>query len=247
RFARDPAPAKPLVLSLHGGSGTGKTLLTAALLRALFADGARSAYVHRFAPALHFPHGPERLPRHQENLRNWIQGNLTSCGRSVFLFDEMDKMYPGLIDVIKPFLGPSWVVFGTNYRKAIFIFISNAGEEQINQMALELWRARKDPEEINLPELESAISKAVFENPENGFWKSEIIQEQLIDVFVPFFPLRRHHVKQCVVNELAQLGLEESPAVVQEVSDSISYFPKEEQVFSSTGCKTVASRINFFL
>uniref|UniRef100_A0A7M4DVH8 Torsin family 2 member A n=1 Tax=Crocodylus porosus TaxID=8502 RepID=A0A7M4DVH8_CROPO len=183
----------------------------------------------------------------QENLRNWIQGNLTSCGRSVFLFDEMDKMYPGLIDVIKPFLGPSWVVFGTNYRKAIFIFISNAGEEQINQMALELWRARKDPEEINLPELESAISKAVFENPENGFWKSEIIQEQLIDVFVPFFPLRRHHVKQCVVNELAQLGLEESPAVVQEVSDSISYFPKEEQVFSSTGCKTVASRINFFL
>lgn len=34
-------------------------------------------------------------------------------------------------------------------------------------MALELWHARKDPEEINLPELESAISKAVFENPES--------------------------------------------------------------------------------
>ena len=48
---------------------------------------------------------------------------MTKCGRSAFLFDEMDKMHPGLIDVIIPFLGPSWVVFGTNYRKAIFIFI----------------------------------------------------------------------------------------------------------------------------
>lgn len=59
----------------------------------------------------------------QESLKRWIQGNLTNCGRSAFLFDEMDKMHPGLIDVIIPFLGPSWVVYGTNYRKAIFIFV----------------------------------------------------------------------------------------------------------------------------
>lgn len=32
-------------------------------------------------------------------------------------------MHPGLIDVIIPFLGPSWVVYGNNYRKAIFVFI----------------------------------------------------------------------------------------------------------------------------
>lgn len=35
----------------------------------------------------------------------------------------MDKLPPGLMEVLKPFLGPSWVVYGTNYRKAIFIFI----------------------------------------------------------------------------------------------------------------------------
>lgn len=35
----------------------------------------------------------------------------------------MDKLPPGLMEVIRPFLGPSWVVYGTNYRKAIFIFI----------------------------------------------------------------------------------------------------------------------------
>lgn len=59
----------------------------------------------------------------QEELKSWVQGNLTECARSVFIFDEMEKMPPGLIDVLEPFLGPSHVVFRTNYRKAIYIFI----------------------------------------------------------------------------------------------------------------------------
>lgn len=52
-----------------------------------------------------------------------MQSNLTECGRSVFIFDEMEKMPVGLIDVLEPFLGPFHIVFRTNYRKAIYIFI----------------------------------------------------------------------------------------------------------------------------
>lgn len=59
----------------------------------------------------------------QGELKSWVQGNLTECARSVFFFDEMEKMPPGLIDVLEPFLGPSHVVFRTNYRKAIYVFI----------------------------------------------------------------------------------------------------------------------------
>lgn len=59
----------------------------------------------------------------QEELKSWVKGNLTECARSVFIFDEMEKMPPGLVDVLEPFLGPSHVVFRTNYRKAIYIFI----------------------------------------------------------------------------------------------------------------------------
>ncbi|KAM6297104.1 prosalusin [Aegotheles albertisi] len=245
-FLENQHPVKPLVMSFHGSTGTGKTYVSSMLVHSLFPGGLRSPYVHQFSPLVHFPHA-EHIEQYKESLKRWIQGNLTVCGRSVFLFDEMDKMHPGLIDVIIPFLGPSWVVYGTNYRKAIFIFISNAGGEQINEMTLDLWRARKDREEISLQDLEPAISKAVFENPQSGFWKSGIINDHLIDVVVPFLPLKRHHVKQCVVNELVQQGLEVRPDVVQEVADSIPYFPEEEKIFSSTGCKTVASRISFFL
>ncbi|XP_034294608.1 prosalusin [Pantherophis guttatus] len=241
-FVQDPEPAKPLVLSFHGSTGTGKTYLTSLLARHLF----RTPYVHRFSPLIHFPHA-DHLQQYKDDLRNWIQGNLTRCSRSLFLFDEMDDLQPGLMDVVAPFLGSSWVVFGTNYRKAIFVFISNTGADQINRMALELWRDRRDREEISRRDLEASILEAISKDPQNGFWRSGILEQNLIDIFVPFLPLRQHHVKQCVVNEMAGQGLTPSPDVVDGVADSFSYFPEEEKIFSSTGCKTVSSRIPFFL
>ncbi|XP_003264216.2 prosalusin isoform X1 [Nomascus leucogenys] len=245
-FVRDPAPTKPLVLSLHGWTGTGKSYVSSLLAHYLFQGGLRSPRVHHFSPVLHFPH-PSHIERYKKDLKSWVQGNLTACGRSLFLFDEMDKMPPGLMEVLRPFLGSSWVVYGTNYRKAIFIFISNTGGEQINQVALEAWRSRRDREEILLQELEPVISRAVLDNPHHGFSNSGIMEERLLDAVVPFLPLQRHHVRHCVLNELAQLGLEPRDEVVQAVLDSTTFFPEDEQLFSSNGCKTVASRIAFFL
>uniref|UniRef100_F7DPD7 Torsin n=1 Tax=Equus caballus TaxID=9796 RepID=F7DPD7_HORSE len=255
-FVQDPAPTKPLVLSLHGWTGTGKSYVSSLLAHYLFRDGLRSPHVHHFSPVIHFPH-PSQMERYkaprtpasplQKDLKSWVQGNLTTCGRSLFLFDEMDKLTPGLMEVLRPFLGSSWVVYGTNYRKAIFIFISNTGGEQINQVALEAWRSHRDREEIRLQELEPVISRAVLDNPHHGFWRSGIMEEHLLDALVPFLPLQRHHVRHCVLNELAQLGLEPRDEVVQAVLDSTTFFPEDEQLFSSNGCKTVASRIPFFL
>ncbi|XP_054440845.1 prosalusin isoform X1 [Pteronotus mesoamericanus] len=245
-FVQDPAPTKPLVLSLHGWTGTGKSYVSSLLAHYLFRGGLRSPYVHHFSPVLHFPH-PSHLERYKKDLKSWVQGNLTVCGRSLFLFDEMDKLSPGLMEVLRPFLGSSWVVYGTNYRKAIFIFISNTGGEQINQVVLEAWRSRRDREEIRLQELEPVISRAVLDNPHHGFWRSGIMEEHLLDALVPFLPLQRHHVRHCVLNELDQLGLEPRDEVVQAVLDGTTFFPEDEQLFSSNGCKTVASRIAFFL
>ncbi|EFB15678.1 hypothetical protein PANDA_004446, partial [Ailuropoda melanoleuca] len=245
-FVQDPAPTKPLVLSLHGWTGTGKSYVSSLIAHYLFRGGLRSPHVHHFSPVIHFPHA-SHMERYKKDLKSWVQGNLTACSRSLFLFDEMDKLDPGLMEVLQPFLGSSWVVFGTNYRKAIFMFISNTGGEQINQVALEAWRSRRDREEIRLQELEPVISQALLDNPHHGFWRSGIMEEHLLDVVVPFLPLQRHHVRHCVLNELAQLGLEPREEVVQAVLDSTTFFPEEEQLFSSNGCKTVASRIAFFL
>lgn len=122
----------------------------------------------------------------QEQLKSWVKGNLTECARSIFIFDEMEKMPPGLIDVLEPFLGPSHVVFRTNYRKAIYVFIrydekprsrsrcgpvhlltcmflcSTSGEDVINKLAVEHRQAGRDREEIRLSDLQDSIAQMVY-------------------------------------------------------------------------------------
>lgn len=58
----------------------------------------------------------------------WVRGNVSACARSIFIFDEMDKMHAGLIDSIKPFLDYYEQLDGVSYRKAIFIFLRLAGK-----------------------------------------------------------------------------------------------------------------------
>lgn len=53
---------------------------------------------------------------------------MSECGTSVFIFDEMDKLHPGIIDAIKPFLDYYEQVDGISYRKAVFIFLRSAKE-----------------------------------------------------------------------------------------------------------------------
>lgn len=55
-FVQDPAPTKPLVLSLHGWTGTGKSYVSSLLAHYLFRGGLRSPHVHHFSPVIHFPH-----------------------------------------------------------------------------------------------------------------------------------------------------------------------------------------------
>ncbi|MGH0136727.1 UNVERIFIED_CONTAM: hypothetical protein FKN15_062358 [Acipenser sinensis] len=182
-----------------------------------------------------------------KELKAWVEGNLTACARSVFVFDEMDKMPPGLIDVLVPFLGSSHVVYQTNYRKAIYVFISTAGEEQINRLALEARRAGRDREEIRLEELEDAIAQAVFNKSCNGFYHSEIIQEKLVDCFVPFLPLTRRHVERCVRRELCLRGQCHRHDIIEAITGAMTFSPERERLFSHSGCKTVPSKVNYYL
>ncbi|XP_043914252.1 prosalusin [Protopterus annectens] len=244
RHVENSNPEKPLVLNFIGGSGTGKTFVTSMVVKRLYKAGLASPYVHQFSPRLHFPY-VEELEKYKKHLKSWIEGNLTVCGRSVFIFDEIDQMPPGLIDVIEPFLGGSWVVYGSNYRRSFFIFISTRGEEQINHVAVEFWKAQKDREEIELQDLESSLSKAIYNDQKSGLWHSKVIEKNLFNFLVPFLPLRPHHVRECVKSELRLRGMPLVSRVVDSVVTNITFFLND--MFSSIGCKTVAAKLNIHL
>ncbi|XP_078006137.1 torsin-1A isoform X2 [Phascolarctos cinereus] len=162
-FISNPKSKKPLTLSLHGWTGTGKNFVSKIIAEHIYEGGLNSDYVHLFVATLHFPHAGN-IVQYKDQLQLWIRGNVSACARSIFIFDEMDKMHAGLIDAIKPFLDYYDLIDGVSYQKAIFIFLSNAGAERITDVALDFWRSGKQREEIKLKDMEQALSVSVFNN-----------------------------------------------------------------------------------
>uniref|UniRef100_A0A3B5Q318 Torsin n=1 Tax=Xiphophorus maculatus TaxID=8083 RepID=A0A3B5Q318_XIPMA len=244
-FMSNTNPKKPLVLSLHGWTGTGKNFVSQLIAESVYAEGMHSRFVHVFTSTLHFPHA-EHIATYKSQLQQWVRGNVNNCERSLFIFDEMDKMHPGVIDSIKQYLEYYDNLDGVSYRKSIFIFLSNAGGDDITKTALEFWKAGKGREEITLKDLEKTLSLSVFNDQNGGFFQTSLIDKNLVDFFVPFLPLEYEHVVQCAMAEMEARNLRPNCNMADKVARDMIYFPKPERVFSSTGCKTVQHKLNFY-
>ncbi|NXK19494.1 TOR1B protein, partial [Arenaria interpres] len=240
RFER---PRKPLVMSFHGWTGTGKTFVSSIIAENLYQFNIpRQRFVHHFNTVLHFPH-LSRVQLYKEQLQNWIRGNVSACPRSLFIFSEMDQMPHGLIDSIMPFLGYHKEIDGVYYGKAIFIFLNNAGGDKVTEIALDYWRSLKRREDIPVKKLQSLLSEEIFRNKNSGFFHSQLIQKNLIDYFIPFLPLEYKHVRECVRQELRVQGHPEDEDLIAEIALAMTDYPSEERLYSSKGCKTVESRV----
>uniref|UniRef100_A0ACB8EZX9 Torsin-1A n=1 Tax=Sphaerodactylus townsendi TaxID=933632 RepID=A0ACB8EZX9_9SAUR len=79
-----------------------------------------------------------------------------------------------------------------------------------------------------------------------GLWHSSLIDRNLIDYFIPFLPLEYKHVKMCIRAEIQSRGNEIIETVVQKVADEMTFFPKEERIYSVKGCKTVQTKLDFY-
>ncbi|XP_030210195.1 torsin-1A [Gadus morhua] len=233
-------PKKPMVLSFHGRSGTGKNLACEQIVKNIYKEGMDSRFVHFFNAAIHFPHISE-VETYKSQLQHWIRGNVTNCAHSMFIFDEMDKMHAGAIDGINPFMDYQYKLDGVSYSKAIFIFLSNSGSTFITQTTLDSLKAGKEREKLKLKDMETALSLStplfIYRGVSN-----------VVDYFIPFLPLESRHIVQCIMVKMKNMGLKPEHEKACELADEIvNYFPKDEKLFSSPGCKTIASRLRFYM
>ena len=76
------------------------------------------------------------------------------CKESLFIFDEIDKMPPGVLDALKPFMDFHDSVDGVDFRKAIFILLSNTGGREITRRTMDFWKEGRRRESINYFDLE---------------------------------------------------------------------------------------------
>ncbi|RXG56924.1 Torsin-1B, partial [Armadillidium vulgare] len=174
-------PSKALVLSFHGWTGSGKNFVSKMIAESIYQLGLKSKFVHLFVSTVHFPH-EDKADIYKLQIQDWIRGNVSDCENSLFIFDEIDKMPVGMIDGIKPFIDYHESIFGVNFRKSVFLFLSNTGSREIIQKTLQNWKEGKERTSISYSDMEELIQKGAF-NEQGGLHQSDLIHHSLIDFY----------------------------------------------------------------
>ncbi|XP_076071654.1 torsin-1A-like [Mytilus galloprovincialis] len=198
----------------------------------------------------------------------------------MFIFDKFDVMPSGLIDTIIPYLDDHDNLNGINYRKAVFIFISNTAATEIQHQTISFLHEGKERDSIQLKDMEVLVTKAAanlkailvniirikivcFKSGNykllivnflhsDSFYHIDVLLRYMITAYIPFLPLERKHVRQCIKDYLLLKKYYTSygdipEEKVREIAEQLHYFPEEEQLFSTTGCKRVPSKTCYIM
>ncbi|CAH1402154.1 unnamed protein product [Nezara viridula] len=230
-FLENDNPSKPFVVSFNGSPGTGKTMVSQLIAANMYYKGTKSQFYRHYTMVdTHFVS--------QRELVNDIKTRAKKCGRSLFVFDEIEKMPNGTFDAIKPFLDFHHEVSGIDFRKNIFIFISNNGMNKINSITKDLWYKGVKRGDIKLSSFDQSLFKSAL-NEEGGLKGTGIVKNYLVDMYLPFLPLEKEHVVQCIKAAQYDITFDNFNNVV----DDLVFEPKDAPLFSLSGCKLVESLI----
>ncbi|XP_049799028.1 torsin-1A-like [Schistocerca nitens] len=237
---------KPLVMSFHGLPGVGKNFIANFIKKNLFKYGEEDSHIYMFSGRLHF-----RIEKHvelyQEQLASWVRGNVSNCAASLFIFDEVDKIPPGVLDGIKPYLDYHNNIDGVDFRNSVFIFISDTGSKAILDKMIDLYNNGSKREELSLSDFEELIRLGSF-NEKGGLQKSDVVSRCVIDHYIPFLPLEVQHVKNCIKDAFHRKGAQQvSDDDIQEVLQDVTFGPEKMKLFSKSGCKRIVQKVSVVL
>ena len=193
----------------------------------------------------------------QDYLQRRIREDTIACAQSLFIFDEVDKMPDGVLDAIAPYLDWHEHLDGVDYRRAVFLLLSNTGGEDINAHALQVHASGARRESITLGDLVRRVRKAAYNEP-GGLHYGRLLEHNLIDHVVPFLPLTRAEVRLCAADYMTRrrrsgqgVDVASSAEVEQHqqwrVADTLIYFDDAQQAFSTSGCKMVPNQAELLL
>ncbi|XP_065673170.1 torsin-1A-like [Hydra vulgaris] len=200
----------PLVMSFHGPTGTGKSYVFKIVANALFKNGTESKFVHFI----------------------YSQINYAVCTPEL-----LPKIKTDLLDFIK---NHNEKVGNQDYRKSIFIFLSNIGDDMIINRLVNHYKNKNTRETIPLTDIENSIPNIAAQSP-GGFKNSKIISKSSISLYVPFLPLERKHVQQCAKKELEKRKIEANSNNLNIVANEMIY--DQYKYFSTQGCKLIQSKV----
>ncbi|KAJ6634219.1 Torsin-like protein [Pseudolycoriella hygida] len=235
---------KPLVLSFHGTPGTGKNYLADHIAKHVYKYGVSSYFVKKFMGRTDFPLESD-VRHYQITLRTTIINAVNVCPRTLFIFDEVDKIPVGVFEALTSLLDHHHSVEGATLRFATFIFLSNAGGTEISAKLLELTENGALREETQLFNFEKILEGAAY-NVNGGLRKTSMIEGSLIDHYVPFLPLEKRHIEKCIIAEFKRLGVDR-PAFTDIEEISNNYVTYYKNIFSTSGCKRLSKKVAMYV
>ncbi|KAM9327278.1 torsin-4A [Gastrophryne carolinensis] len=221
---------KPLVISMNGPSGVGKSHMGRILARHF-----RSVMDNDFVLQYYVMHKCP-VDRETEACKNetaeMISDMVTRAEIEekipVFIFDELEHMPLELLETLRGFFQLNQ---SNEYLNAIYILISNIGGHEVTKFILK----NTSSDVGNMPkELRTIIQSSLRQH--HSIWDTAEV--------VPFTLLEKSHVNNCFLDELLREGFYPDNSNIESLAGQLKYYTTEDKQYSITGCKQVVAKVN---
>ena len=231
---------KPLVVSVHGPSGVGKSHM-GRLLAGHFRSVVGESLVLQYY-VLH--HCPQEADASQcaRNLSTLISQMVVRAEEEekipLFIFDEAEHMHEEILDELWQLVTS---MKSNEYLNAIYLFLSNLGHAHITKhilhnsssssMALTASRRHSNLVKELTPILRNTLEKL------HPLWTE-------VDI-LPLGLLEKGHVMECFLDEMTREGFYPDHTNIERLAGEIEYYPAVGgHEYSQMGCKQVVAKVN---
>lgn len=231
---------KPLLVSLHGPTGVGKSHL-GRLLAGHFRSVVGETLVLQYYVLHHCPQEAEAL-HCARNLSAVISEMVERAEEEekipLFIFDEVEHMHNEILDTL-------WQVVASKqsneYLNAIYLLLSNLGHDHITKYMLH-----------NSSSLSAGLSAAGHHSHpvreltpilHNTLEKLHLLWTEA--EILPLGLLEKGHVMECFLEEITREGFYPDHANIERLAGEVEYYPEiGGHKYSETGCKQVVAKVN---
>lgn len=231
---------KPLVVSVHGPSGVGKSHL-GRLLAGHFRSVVGDTLVLQYYVLHHCPQEAEAV-QCAHNLSTLISDIVERAEEEekipLFIFDEAEHMHVEILDMLWQLVASKQC---NEYLNAIYLFLSNLGHSHItkhllqNSSSISLAMTASGRHANLLKEL-TPVLRNVLEKLHPLWTEADIL---------PLSLLEKSHVMECFLDEMTREGFYPDRTNIERLAGEIEYYPVVAgREYSQTGCKQVVAKVN---
>jgi len=216
-----------LVLLLLGMTGSGKTHTTRIISQIFHAQ----SNIHHIKDRALYPQPISDIPRIISQ----------SCGYSLVVVDDLYEDDKVMINSLEKMIFAISNDSNSKSKGTVIVISTKTGGTKINKFLIEL---SKD----NLSMRDKVKTEDIINNLKDEALKIPL-HHTLADynipiTIVPFLPLTRDHVRECIGNHLKHSNAQMNPKEINILLDNMSFFSPDFPIFSKNGCKQVSLRVN---